>query len=241
VYCAQRAVCEGQDATLPDAQCQARCQLSDTVHNFAQCAAFAFDCDGYYTCTHGDYGFEHPEAVAVFPADYTYTPGRCLGPLPEENGHMLGVRLQPPAYPFRVDAIEYVVMQQAAFGFDAGLAHSVEVWTQNDRTPLENPGVVGSTTLNVPATVIAEDRLRRVRLPLARPITLQDGDVMFVGVHLAYDAASGRSLCVAGGADADLDESFWWSGAAQPPYAWTSLTSMFIADPFAIFALGTAL
>jgi hypothetical protein len=78
-----------------------------------------------------------------------------------------------------------------------------------------------------------------VRLPLAAPVRLDDGDVLFVAVHLT--AGEAGALCVAGGADFAPEGSFWLSESAAAPFTWSPLDALFVTDPFAIFALGTAL
>ena len=240
LYCGTVAACDGPDATMPDAQCRARCQLSDTVRNFAYCGALSpFDCDAYYGCTHGDYTLDHPDTLAVFPGDYTYSAGRCFAALPEQAGQVLAARLLPPSYPFRIDAVSYVLQHFPAFGSDAGLAHEVEVWKQAAFEPEASPAALRGQRLPVPAAAVEPDRLRQVRLPLNAALTLNDGDVLYVGVHLATGDAG--ALCLSGGADFAPEGSFWLSESAGAPYAWSPLEALFVTDPFAIFAHGTAL
>jgi hypothetical protein len=240
LYCGTVAACDGPDATMPDAQCRARCQLSDTVRTIAYCGALSpFDCDAYYGCTHGDYALDHPDTLAIFPADYTFSAGRCLSALPESPGQMLAARLFPPTYPYRVDAVEYVLQHFPAFGSDAARAHDVEIWVQRAFEPEASPAALRGQRIAVPATALDPDRLRRVRLPLAAPVRLDDGDVLFVAVHLT--AGEAGALCVAGGADFAPEGSFWLSESAAAPFTWSPLDALFVTDPFAIFALGTAL
>lgn len=238
-YCSAYDVCVGPTDTLGEARCQAKCQLSDTDRNFAQCAAFALDCDGFYACTHGDLSIDQPDTLAVFPADYTYDATSCFGPLPGESGQMMAVRLFPPTYPYTVDSVEYVSVSAAQYAYDASMAHTVDVWVQQEFNPDLAPNLVGRYEIPAdPAGPTPFTSLRPLIQALDPPVVLHEGDILFVGVHLPMVDETGTSMCVAAGNGVAPPDSFWWSGAAAPPYNWTALDTLFAPLPFALFAHG---
>ena len=144
-----------------------------------------------------------------------------VSPLPGEAGHLYGVRLTPPSYPFTVDEVVYELYHDEQT-CDAGLAHRVELYTGSETMPPNNPAAPVSITM--PAVSLANAGTRVVELPISPPITLQAGEHLFVAVEMIFADASSIT-CLATCDGTTVFDRDWWSNATMPPYNWATLNS----------------
>ena len=148
-------------------------------------------------------------------------------------------RLTPESYPFVVETVRYHVVTETeaagSEGCNAGLAHRVELYVTTETAPPAEPD---------PAAVIdapAEPDLDLDHLAsheVSPPITLTEGQHLFIAVEMA-GTPGGERLCVSAcdNPAAEADRSYW-SGAATPPYPWATMSSLGLDAYAEIFALG---
>ncbi|MEJ7733903.1 MAG: hypothetical protein WKG00_32505 [Polyangiaceae bacterium] len=137
-------------------------------------------------------------------------------PAPGEAGHLYGVRLTPPSYPYAVTSVQYELV-----GIDDCLvttAHHVEVFVSTNTVPPNEPTLVASVDV---AGAPAQQPSYVVQAPLPDPVVLVDGEHLFVAVELPLVEAS----CIAVCQDASANDRDYWSNAAVMPYDWATLAS----------------
>ena len=141
-----------------------------------------------------------------------------------EAGHLYGVRLVPPSYPFDVNEVVYELVDDGDT-CDATPAHRVEVYVDTAVAPPNMPNA--PTVLNVPASS-GHSGVRVVKVSLPTTMTLTAGQYLFVAVALPTAGTS----CIAACDGATITDRDFWSNAAMVPYNWSTLAS----DGFLIHA-----
>jgi hypothetical protein len=165
-----------------------------------------------------------PEAHVVAPAE-------------TEQNHLAAARLTPPSYPYVVTGIQYVLNggAQGDIECQTGLAHQVHVFKGPDVTPpatIENDTVI-DVDLGQAVMVIT------VVQQLVTPITLEQGEHLFIAVQMA--GTHPDVLCVgACSGPAYQEDRNYWSNAADPPYPWPTLGSFGLKMNYRFDALGHA-
>jgi hypothetical protein len=137
-------------------------------------------------------------------------------PAPGEAGHLYGVRLTPPSYPYVVTSIQYELV-----GLESCLIttdHRVEVFVSTDIVPPGTPTLLASIDVQGAA---AQGPSLVVESPLVDDLVLQDGEHLFVAVELPLVEAS----CIAVCRDAPVADRDFWSNGVAPPYPWATLAS----------------
>ncbi len=144
-----------------------------------------------------------------------------IGIIPDEGeaGHYYAVRLTPKTYPFTAFRIRYSLWHNPTNLCDSTLAHKVLVFVGTQTKPEATPTI--KDTLNIPkAPLPSAERL--VEQDLTTPLTLQQGEHLFIAVEMAGDTQKG-TVCVISCEGKGLQDTNYWSGASAPPYTWTSM------------------
>ena len=137
-------------------------------------------------------------------------------PGPGEAGHLYGVRLTPPSYPYAVTSVQYELA-----GIDDCLVttdHHVEVFVSTNTVPPNEPTLVASLDVD---GAPAQGPSYVVEAALPDELVLVDGEHLFVAVELPLEGAS----CIAVCQDAPVEDRDYWSNAAAMPYDWATLAS----------------
>jgi hypothetical protein len=152
---------------------------------------------------------------------------------PGEHGHWYAAVFVPPAHPFTVTNIEYP-LNNSDEGCDASTEHLVQVYTVTDTTvPPADPTVIHELTVAEPASA---DPSVLVTQTLPTPVVLTAGQNIVVAVEMRELGADG--VCVVSCFPGEHDDQVYWSNAADPPYAWTTLVSFELDTAPRIEALG---
>ncbi len=155
-------------------------------------------------------------------------------PDPGEEGHLYGVRLTPPSYPFEVTEVHYELLHTPSgeTACDAQPAHRVEVFVAATDIPPATPMI---TQIDNAAVELSGDGIRVVKLTLPQPVTLQTGEHLFIAVEMP-----GLTACIMTCADAVVSDRDYWSNATMTPYSWATLSSYGIDVHARVGANGTA-
>jgi hypothetical protein len=151
-------------------------------------------------------------------------PPQALAPGLGEEGFWAAVRLTPPAFPFAVGHLQYVLTHGPAHGVncDASVVHTVELYVSHDVAPPATP--VPVATVVVPAVDPASlAELRSVTLTLESPVTLVEGEHLFVAVQVVGTYPDVLCLVLNAATPAANDRDYW-SNATTPPFDWHPLT-----------------
>lgn len=177
----------------------------------------------------------------VAPLGPCENPRRVYPLLPDEAGHWALERLVPTTTPAIIDRIQYQLL-----GTDAdegphcrsGLPHRIQVFVAPDGPPPQRPSRLEQYRSF--ATTLDEGGLQAYDLPLDPPVTIREGDALFVALEMVADLKSGTSICI-GACQASVPERSYWSNAVEEPYPWGDLVEDFgLADNYTIRALGMA-
>ncbi len=159
-----------------------------------------------------------------------------IGPnLPDEIGDPAVARLTPPSYPFQVTSVSYKLTgMEATCG--TNIAHAVTVFAAPSADqPPATPANAQRIAVDASAT---DQRTLVVTKPLPTPITLTQGEDLYVAVEMDANAAKTVAVCLDGcGISAD-DKRQFWSEQKQAPFTWATLYSFGIAEDYAIWAEG---
>lgn len=150
-----------------------------------------------------------------------------------EGSHLGAARLTPPAYPFTVSRIKYGLSPSDDI-CNAGLEHRVDVFVGSAAVPPETPDVLVSAT--TPATDTPPDR---IELDVSPPVTLEQGEHLFVAIEMVADGAERLCVVTCSGPAAAEDRNYW-SNATAPPYPWATLASFDLDFNYDITAEGYA-
>ncbi len=147
-----------------------------------------------------------------------------LFPNAGEEGQLAAARLVPDSHPFTVTDIAYPLAGGSDHGsVDCvnGRAHRVEVFVGSDTFPEASPSQV--QVIDVPETANS-DADRRVELTLDSPVTLNEGESLFVAVELvgSHPRVSCMLTCLE---VPELADRNYWSNATEAPYSWAQLSS----------------
>jgi hypothetical protein len=116
---------------------------------------------------------------------------------------------------------------------DNRLGHGVDVFVGSDVAPLPTPAVIEH--IDVPMT--DDFQLEKVMLhELSAPLTLQEGEHIFVAVRMTGDILSRLCVLSCSGPAFQQDRNYW-SNAVAPPYPWTMVDS-YGGRNFAFEAIG---
>jgi hypothetical protein len=159
-----------------------------------------------------------------------------VSPGPTEDGHLAAARLTPKSYPFTVTQIRYALLPAVpSVKCDTGLAHRVEVFVAKAKAPPASPTV--THTLQNPK-VVNGSVIRVITHDLIPPLTLQQGDELFVSVELRYASASSFSCLRSCWLPTAPTERDYWSNAKTAPYPWVKLSSFGVTAFYSTQALG---
>jgi len=150
------------------------------------------------------------------------------------EGHLAAVRLTPESYPYEVSGVAYVLAHGNKCS--AKVAHRVELYVDTNAQPSNMPTIVEQ--IDVPALASGMGSFRLVEQPLAAPITLSQGESLFVAVELAGTPA--EHACIMNCAGTGDDDRNYWSNATAAPYNWATLASFGNATNLRIGANGSA-
>jgi hypothetical protein len=223
-----RSDCEGVDLRQIDGL--AICIGDGKFVSYYDCLGERADrCDLSFECA------ENPPVAHDLDADPTYLaawPGppsfpyyrqAALSAAPGEQDHWLGTRLAPRQWPYRVDAVEYTLLNELGEGCSSDVETRARIWKTNGATPGDPPEFAFEFPRAGEAPPASAYVFVRHELP--EPIVLMEGEALVVAVQMTGDPA-GRHLCVAG---TDLGRAasgvFFWSNAVRAPSrGWTSST-----------------
>jgi hypothetical protein len=162
--------------------------------------------------------------------------------LPGEAGHYATTRLVPPSYPFEVTRIGYWLATPAGVAqcADQSLPHQVQIYVSDGAEPSNTPSTDGTLvdTLDVAG---GAEAAHAVEVPLTSPITLQEGESIFIAVQMVGSGA--QSICIgACGATAAIGGVDFWSNAANEPFTYLDMIDDFgFTYNFSTRAFGTPL
>ena len=171
--------------------------------------------------------------VVVSNVDHDCLAENSVIALPENGGHRAAVRLTPPATPFTVVSVRWVL----AGGGDQcanGLAHRTEVWVEPAVAPAASPDVLAFVETEASA---GEPGPRVFELTLADPIVLNDGDSLYVSVEMVV--ADAELICFAACGDEFEEDRNYWSNATAAPYDWAALATFGVDLQLDASAVGT--
>ena len=155
-----------------------------------------------------------------------------------EEGDYAAIRLVPPAYPYHVQQVGYVLRHGAvplttSLMCDAGLAHDV-VFFVGDATSYPDASPVEIERLTVPADSGSQPA-RWVHVQPSNPIKLSAGEALFVSVEMVASvsggscADEGTALCLQGCPADNPGEETFWSYSTSAPYSWGSMADLSFA------------
>ena len=143
-------------------------------------------------------------------------------PLAGEEGQLAAARLTPTSWPYDVEKVVYQLLHGETEGVEcnAGRSHRVEIFAAVGPTPPTSP-VDALVAVTEEAEV--QDTERLVVVDLEPPLTLEQGEDLFVAVELTgiYPDVGCLSMCVDGPTH---DDRNWWSNATGEPYSWAELS-----------------
>ena len=145
-------------------------------------------------------------------------------------------RLTPSSYPFSVTAIRYTLLTTDLRGnkCDHGLAHQAQIYVGSGVTPPATPEPI--ETFEVAASGSMEGG-KVFNHPLKAPLTLADGESLFVAVQNAGEFGV-ATTCLASCGGATTPDASYWSNAGTPPFPWTTLQSSNIDRNYSVCADG---
>lgn len=160
-----------------------------------------------------------------------------IGPdLPSEIGDPAAARLTPPSYPFKVTSVSYrLTGMETSCG--TNIDGAVTVFATDGGAPPATP--VDAQTIQVAAST-TDERTLVVTETLPTPITLTQGQDLYVAVQMNANAAQTVSLCLDGCAKTSDDLRAYWSEETAAPFTWDSLYTDGLAMDYAIWATGVA-
>jgi len=112
--------------------------------------------------------------------------------------------------------------------------HKVLVFRGTSAAPAATP--VLDATLTVPASGPDPLGSRVERLPLDTPITLSEGEHLFVAVEMVGQTPA--ELCVLACGEDGADDRNYWSNAVAAPFPWATMASFDLDESFLIEAIG---
>lgn len=163
-----------------------------------------------------------------------------LTPDEGEEGFLCAARLTPPQYPFIVEQIEYPIGHSTGDDeprCNASFEHHVFVLSSAELAP---PVDLDEAADYVVAGV-AEDDIpeggRYVVVPLDEPITVNDGEHLFVAVQLAgtFPEMTCTSVDVSSTHHGNRN---YWSNSAESPFTWVQLDSFGLTGNIIVDAVG---
>lgn len=157
-------------------------------------------------------------------------------PLSGEEGQLAASRLTPPHWPFAVDKVVYQLLhgEQDGVQCNAEHPHRVELFTAVGPAPAAEPAdvlVVVTEEDEVPGTE------RLVVMDFDPPITIEQGEDLFVAVELTgnYPDVGCLSMCTDG---VTHDDRNYWSNATAAPYSWAELSGYGVMGNLVVVAYG---
>ncbi len=166
-----------------------------------------------------------------------------LMPADGEEGHLCAGRLTPPGYPFTVLKVGYRLGHgpnvDSEVVCNGSLEHQVHLYVSSDVIPPTSPAspVIITAPYMDPASIPEGDG-RIVTLDVDPPVTLNQGEHLFVAIK--YAGTYPDVLCVSTNKDDPYDgDRNYWSNAAAPPYSWTQLDSFGLQGSLLVRAIGT--
>ena len=152
------------------------------------------------------------------------------------EGHLAAVRLTPPSYPFEVTGVAYVIAHADGGKCNGKVAHRLELYVETAAAPSNMPTIAAQ--IDVPASSAEPGNFRLIEQQLAAPITLNQGESLFVAVELAGTPA--EHICIMNCEGTGDDDRNYWSNATAAPYNWATLASFGNATNLRIGASGSA-
>lgn len=164
------------------------------------------------------------------PAELSNTPADCkhialVAPvLPGEADSWFATRLRPLAWPATITDVAYGLPHED--DCDAGLAHAVIIFAVDAGVPVGDPlSVPGAQYRDVKASPESAG-LVPIELHLDEPITLLEGQDLFIAVQTTANADASASLCIAACTDGGGTPGVnWWSETTEAPFNWSDLVA----------------
>jgi hypothetical protein len=164
-----------------------------------------------------------------------------LYPLAEEASFLAATRVVPPAYPFVVKSIQYLVAgssypEQPAdeVHCHTGVPHRVELYAGKSLRPEDKPRPL--EVLKAPEHQPPDEQVRSLELVLQNQVKLEKGESLFIAVEMAR--GNGMALCLFVNSGSVTPDANYWSSSFQPPYAWQNLNDYFTTGDLVIRAVG---
>ncbi len=148
--------------------------------------------------------------------------------LPEEADHLAATRFDPPAYPFAVDTVSYVLLHDPtgsglSYGCDATMAHEVRFYRSRTEVPLANPELVATRIVTGSPTTEPQEVFTTVELDV--PVVLEEGEYLFVAVQFPRPDFTGVCIEACDIGSAYEPNRHFWSYAVAPPYDWREFST----------------
>lgn len=164
-----------------------------------------------------------------------------LQPFDSEIGDLATARLTPYSWPFHVEEVQYVLIQDMVTDdCRAGIAHDVLLFVSDGDNPGDPPELV--ETIHVPAVVVEPYAPLLVTLELDESIELDDDESLFVAVQMNGTPGTGRMCIMACGDDFDEGTNTWSPDGSAPggEYDWVPLEDYDIYRDYAVGMRGMA-
>ncbi len=167
---------------------------------------------------------------------------RQITPWDTEIGDLATARLIPYSWPFHVEVVQYVLIEDpnANTPCRAGLGHEVLLFVSDGDHPGYPPVLV--ETIHVPSAVVAPLTPRMVTIELDESIELAEGESLFVAVQMAGDPDGDRMCIMACGDDFESDLDTWSVDGRDPgqDYDWVLLEDFGVEANYAVGMVGMA-
>lgn len=164
-----------------------------------------------------------------------------LQPFDPEIGDLATARLTPYSWPFHVEEIQYVLIEDTETDdCRAGLAHDVLLFVSDGDDPGYPPELV--ETIHVPATTVVPYAPRLVAFELEESIVLEQDESLFVAVQMNGTPGVERMCIMACADDFDEDTNYWSPDGDAPDldHDWVPLEDYGIEKDYAVGMSGMA-